>query len=98
MALGFVIDRFSLLFRTTGDNMSGHYLSGPMPSWMGILFILLGVAANLIAAVGYIRFEILYYRNLDTRPGYGLSLGVCLAVIVSLMGAAVVFFLTKIPE
>ena len=82
MALGFVIDRFSLLLRTTGDHMSGHYLGSPMPSWMGILFIVLGVGANLIAAVRYIRFEIRYYRNLDTRPGYGLSLGVCLIQIL----------------
>lgn len=98
MALGFVIDRFSLLLRTTGDHLSGNHSSGLMPSWMGILFILLGVAANLIAAVRYIRFEIRYYRNLDTRPGYGLSLGVCLTVVVSLMGAAVVYFLTGIPD
>ena len=93
MALGFVVDRFELILRETRKHALGYDSVDAFSSWIGILLILVGVAANLTAAIRYIRFEIHYHRDTDTRPGYGLSLGVFLTLIVSVLGLILVFFL-----
>ena len=97
MAVGFVVDRFTLILKGTNIQVSG-YGGDELSKWIGILFILTGVATNLVGAARYIRFEIRYHRNVDTRPGYGMSLGVFLTIVASVLGVAVALFLTRITE
>jgi putative membrane protein len=98
MALGFVVDRFGLfLERMKPYNMESLGVD-VFSSWMGIALVLVGVAANLTAALRYLRFEIRYHRDMDTRPGHGLSLGISLTIIASALGIIIAIFLIRTME
>lgn len=43
--------------------------------------------------VRYTRFEIRYHRNVDTRPGRGLSLGIFFTLATAVLGVIIVLFL-----
>jgi len=93
MALGFVVDRFDLFLRKMMVHSIPDLPNYPITSWIGIMLVLVGVVANVAAAIKYIRFEIRYQRKSDTRPGRGLMLGVYLAVTASVLGILLIFFL-----
>jgi putative membrane protein len=93
MALGFVVDRFDLFLRKMMVHSIPDLPNYPITSWIGIMLVLVGVVANVAAAIKYIRFEIRYQRKADTRPGRGLMLGVYLAVTASVLGILLIFFL-----
>ncbi len=97
MTVGFVVDRFNLILKEANTQFSG-YDGDALSKWIGVLFILTGVATNLIGAARYIHFEIRYHRNVDTRPGYGMSLGVFLTIAAAVLGIAVALFLTRVTE
>ncbi len=93
MALGFVVDRFSLFLKQRIPHGPGNWSGDPFSSWIGIVLLLLGVSANITAVVRYTRFEIRYHRNVDTRPGRGLSLGIFFTLATAVLGIIIVLFL-----
>ena len=93
MALGFVVDRFGLFLRGMELRDPQNWPTDPFSSWMGILLVAVGVAANVSAAIRYMRFEIRYRRQMDTRPGPGLSLGISLTLLTSVLGIIIILFL-----
>lgn len=93
MALGFVVDRFSLFLGEVKPQGLQILQSNTFSSWIGIALVLVGVAANVTAAVRYLRFEIRYHRDTNTRPGHGLSLGIFLTLIISALGIIIAIFL-----
>ena len=93
MALGFVVDRFGLFLRGMELRDPQNWPTDPFSSWMGILLVAVGVAANVSAAIRYMRFEIRYHRQMDTRPGHGLSLGISLTLLTSVLGIIIILFL-----
>jgi putative membrane protein len=95
MALGFVVDRFGLFLRKMMPHSIPDLPNDPITSWIGIMLVLVGVVANVAAAIKFIRFEIRYQRKADTRPGHGLMLGVYLTVTASVLGILLIFFLVR---
>jgi putative membrane protein len=95
MALGFVVDRFGLILGQMKSHDLEHWRTDPFSSWIGISMILVGIACNVTAAIRYLRFEIRYHHEMDTRPRHGLSLGIFLTLIVSALGIVVVFLLIR---
>ena len=93
MALGFVVDRFSLFLNQRIAYESGDWSSDPFSSWIGIVLVLVGVSASITALVRYTRFEIRYHRDVDTRPGRGLSLGIFFTLATAVLGVIIVVFL-----
>ena len=96
MALGFVIDRFSLVLRQIAPNVAVHY-SRAFSFWGGTLVVFLGAIMAVVAAIRYTLFALHYHRDYQhdqsTRPGHGILLGVIFTVIVAVVGFVVVGFL-----
>jgi putative membrane protein len=93
MALGFVIDRFGLIFRQTLPEAGPQLYPKAFSFWMGTLIVMLGVLMAMVAAVRYFRFARDYHRYGSTRPGHGIYAGVLFTVILALIGLLVVVFL-----
>jgi putative membrane protein len=98
MALGFVVDRFSIFMGEVKPQGQESWQGDALSSWIGIALVLVGVAGNVTAAVRYLRFEIRYHRDTDTRPGRGLSLGIFFTLIISALGIIIVVFLIRTIE
>jgi putative membrane protein len=96
MALGFVIDRFSLVLRQIAPSLAAHY-SKAFAFWGGTLVVVLGAIMAVVAAIRYALFALHYHRDYQhdqtTRPGYGILLGVIFTVIVAVMGFVIAGFL-----
>jgi putative membrane protein len=97
MALGFVIDRFSLLL---------HGLNGPtdklitnpqvFSSGGGPALVVLGALMAGVAAVRYFRFALYYHRKARTDPGHGLFVAVLFSVLVAMIGVVIAVFLLTV--
>jgi putative membrane protein len=98
MALGFVVDRFSIVLGEVKPQGQESWQGDALSSWIGIALVLVGVAGNVTAAVRYLRFEIRYHRDTDTRPDHGLSLGIFFTLIISALGIIIVVFLIRTIE
>ena len=93
MGFGFVIARFGLflhelaLQKVAGKSLEAHF---SIPA--GIALIAVGIIVSLAAAIRYHR----YLRALDrgeTRTAFDTGLAYVIAVLMSLIGAAVVVYL-----
>jgi putative membrane protein len=93
MALGFVIDRFGLVFRQVLPEVGSQLYPKALSFWMGTVMVALGVLMAVVAAVRYFRFARDYHRHGSTRPGRGIYAGVLFTVILALIGLAIVGFL-----
>lgn len=93
MALGFVIDRFGLVFRQAFPEANPQLYPKAFSFWMGTLMVTLGVVMALVAAVRYFRFARDYHRRGSTRPGHGIYAGVLFTVALALIGLMIVAFL-----
>jgi putative membrane protein len=93
MALGFVIDRFGLIFRQALPEAGPQLYPKAFSLWMGTLMVMLGVVMALVAAVRYFRFARDYHRRGSTRPGHGIYAGVLFTVALALIGLMIVAFL-----
>ncbi len=84
MAFGVVVARFGVLVREL--SVSGHRAPGrgALSLWFGVAFVGLGVAANIAAAIQYVR-RLRRFNAGDlsagTRPAFGVALAVALAVV-----------------
>ena len=98
MALGFVVDRFSIVLGEVKPQGQESWHGDAFSSWIGMALVLIGVAGNVTAAIRYLRFEHVYHRDMDTRPRHGLSLGIFFTLIVSAFGIIMVVFLSRAIE
>lgn len=84
IALGFFIDRGSLL----GAPEAGRLFA----VWIGVAFILLGVALNVLSVAQY-RRSIGALKPSEIPPGYWLNLAVVTSLVVALLGVLLVAYL-----
>lgn len=83
MAFGFLIERSSVFARTILDGEgAGH---GPLPFWIGIVFILLGSFVSATILVQYMRiFRRL--RGTEIRDDISRITGLVVSGLVSILG------------
>ena len=98
MALGFVIDRFALVLRTTVLQAGGTWHRTAFSLWAGAALVVAGALMALVAAVRYARFALRYQREGDTEPGHGLGPALFFTVLVSLAGVMIAAFLMTVPS
>jgi len=85
MAFGFLINRSELLLP--------HAAARPAAGmWIGIAFILMGVALCALSAVQY-RRAVADLRPVEIPPGYWVNLSVFASAVTGLLGAALVAYL-----
>ena len=92
MALGFVIDRFGLVFRQVMPR-AGGLLPKAFSFCTGAALVLLGSVMACVAAVRYYRFSRDYHRKSSTEPRHGILVGVVFTTILALLGFVIVIFL-----
>lgn len=95
MGFGFIVARFGLFLRELAAVRGETAPTPPSLSlWIGTAMVLLGVLANLAAAAQHARL----LANLDSPPRrrWRLSPGVGLALVLALLGSAMVFYLLTI--
>jgi putative membrane protein len=93
MALGFVIDRFGLVFRQVLPQAGARFLPKAFSFYMGAALVLLGSLMACVAAVRYYRFSVDYHREGGTEPRHGILVGVVFTAILALLGFVIVIFL-----
>jgi putative membrane protein len=93
MALGFVIDRFGLVFRQVMPEAGARLLPRMFSFCMGAALVLLGSIMACVAAVRYYRFSRDYHREGSTEPRRGILVGVVFTTILAMLGFVIVVFL-----
>ena len=85
MAFGFLIERTTLLApRAAGG--------APFALWIGLAFVLLGVALSVLSIVQY-RRSVATLRPVEIPPGYWVNLSVYVSAAIGLLGVALAVFL-----
>lgn len=85
MAFGFVIERTALLVPSRA--------AGPgLALWIGLAFVLLGVALSALSIVQY-RRSVADLRPVEIPPGYWVNLSVYAAALIGLLGIALALYL-----
>ncbi len=96
MALGFVIDRFSLVLRML-PRQAGVAMHPTVYSfWSGTVLVLGGSVMAIVAAIRYIGLERRFRRDGCGAPGHGLPLGVLFTLFVAVIGIAIAGFLAMV--
>jgi putative membrane protein len=95
MALGFVMDRFSLVLREMLLQAGGKAPYGTFPAWAGAAVVLLGALMALVAIVRYWRFERRYDRGNDDA-GHGLRPAILFTAIIAAAGFVIALFLLSV--
>jgi len=93
MALGFVIDRFGLILRHVIPQAGEHLHPKAFSFWAGTVMVILGAIMAFVAAARYLHFSISYHRVGDTRPRYGILLGVIFTATIGVFGLVIAAFL-----
>ena len=83
MAFGFLIERASLV-------VQGAQSRGAL--WIGVAFVLVGVALSGLSAVHY-RRAVASLRPVEIPPGYWVNFSVVLSLVVGLLGLALAAYL-----
>ena len=83
MALGFIIDRASLMTDKTDRGFA---------VWIGVAFLLLGVLLNVLSVVQY-RRSVASLRPAEIPPRYWLNLAVFTSLAVAALGLLLVLYL-----
>ena len=86
MAFGFVIDRTAMLTPRAGA-------SAAFALWIGLAFVLLGVALSMLSIVQY-RRSVATLRAVEIPPGYWVNLSVYVSALIGLLGLALAAYLT----
>jgi putative membrane protein len=93
MGFGFVVARFGLFLREIAA--AGHGLAHPstgLSLWIGVAFVLLGIAVSVIAAMQHARFLGRLERGEPYRPPRW-SLGIIVAVVLAVLGVGMTVYL-----
>jgi len=85
MALGFLIDRASLVVQGAATARGGAL-------WIGLGFVLLGVVLSGLSALQY-RRALASLRPVEIPPGYWVNLSVLMSAMVALLGLALAAYL-----
>lgn len=85
MAIGFLVDRSSLIVTQQGMRADGAF-------WIGLGFVWLGVVLSGLSIVQY-RRSIAALRPPEIPPGYWVNLSVFAAAVVGLLGIALALYL-----
>lgn len=96
MALGFVIDRFSLVLRMLPRQAGVAVHPTVYSFWSGTVLVLGGTLMAVVAAIRYIGLERRFRRDRCGAPGHGLPLGVLFTLLVALIGFAITLFLATV--
>jgi putative membrane protein len=86
MAFGFVVDRTSLL-------VGGQGPGGNFGFWIGLAFVLLGVALSVLSIVQY-RRSVATLRPVEIPPGYWTNLSVYASAAIGILGLLLAFHLS----
>jgi putative membrane protein len=86
MAFGFVIDRTAVL-------MPRAAASAAFALWIGLAFVLLGVALSMLSIVQY-RRSVATLRPVEIPSGYWVNLSVYVSALIGLLGLALSAYLT----
>ena len=86
MAFGFVVDRTSLL---VGEDTQ----RGGFGFWIGLAFVLLGVALSALSIVQY-RRSIATLRPVEIPAGYWVNLSAYASAILGLLGVALALYIS----
>jgi putative membrane protein len=86
MAFGFVIDRTAVL-------MPRAAASAAFALWIGLAFVLLGVALSMLSIVQY-RRSVATLRPVEIPSGYWVNLSVYVSALIGLLGLALAAYLT----
>jgi putative membrane protein len=65
-----------------------------LAAWIGIAFLLVGVALNLLSVVQY-RRSLASLRPVEIPPGYWPNLAVVTSLAVALLGVLLVFYVLR---
>lgn len=96
MGFGFVVARFGLFLRelaSAGRVAPPQHLKASQ--WVGTTLIVLGVAANVMAAARHASFVRRYARGEETRAR-PISAGTVVAVVLALLGVALAVYLLRV--
>jgi putative membrane protein len=85
MAFGFLVDRTTLLLGAGAPRASFGF-------WIGVAFVLLGVALSALSIVQY-RRSVATLRPVEIPPGYWLNLPVYASSAIGLLGLLLVVYL-----
>ncbi|MCY2976200.1 MAG: DUF202 domain-containing protein [Planctomycetota bacterium] len=96
MGFGFVVARFGLFLREVALN----HPEAPAPSSsfslpVGVALIALGIVVNIASVVRHRRYVAAIDRN-DFRSAFGSILAIMVAIVLSLIGVAMTFYLAKL--
>jgi putative membrane protein len=94
MGFGFVVARFGLFLRELEAARQGIAPRTPagMSLWIGTALVLLGVVVNLLVAAEHVRLM----RHIPTLAPYRIYswlLGVCVTIILAVLGIMIAFYL-----
>ena len=85
MAFGFVVDRTTLLMGQEDASRSFGF-------WIGLAFVLLGVALSLLSIVQY-RRSVASLRPVEIPPGYWTNLSVYASAAMGVLGLLLAIYL-----
>lgn len=89
MALGFVIDRFSLVVQKVfGHAVAIDARSQELSHGGGSFLIALGVLMAVVAGLYHLRFAQRYRRSGSTRVGYSLTVAALFTLVLGACGVA----------
>ena len=91
MVFGFVVERFGLLAHIMLPK-GGEIIERGISFWIGLVFILFGVALSILSTIQYVR--VLKTLEKEEIPqGYWLHLGVVTNIVLAILGLLVTFYL-----
>ncbi len=90
MGFGFLIERFGLFLHMLAEQSSG--ISRDFSFWVGIIFIVLGVALVGFANVQF-RRVLRTLQPTEIPVGYFVNLGVVANIVLAVLGIALIAYL-----
>jgi putative membrane protein len=96
MAFGFLVERFDLFLEIAAPSLAGRAISVPGHRFGNIAGLALIVAGTAMVAIAAVRFRLIA-KNIDSeelKHGPGSRLDIALALLLVLLGCALVAYLS----
>jgi putative membrane protein len=99
MGFGFVVARFGVFLREIAAvELQAHPPHARTTLWAGTALVVIGVAVNVISAVGHARFIDRFNKGLPLRART-ISMGVVVALLMAILGVGLcAYLLTAWPR
>lgn len=91
MVFGFVVERFGLLAHIMLPK-GGEIIERGISFWIGLVFILFGVALSILSTTQYVRV-LRTLKKEEIPQGYWLHLGPVTNIVLAVLGLLVTFYL-----